>query len=386
MKIKFSFVDFLFITLCLVEILFARSDLSNVFLVTFCSIQIFKFPEFIKSFKVTLLIAYAAFILIGLYNYYTGSSLNPQGSKIVLVQLFYNFVLMASVCTYLNNVSKDKLLKIMAIIAVLGSIAEILLNYMQSGSIVVRNLEGANSNLLAVYDAFIAVIYAFSNEKTFRKVPIVFFLLLFGILAGTRKATIAFVLSVVVIHLLNNPKSILKNIVFMALITVAAIVVLLKVPFFYDLIGYRFESLITLSQEGKGDASENARMFFIVEGFAGFLENMWRGHGLDAFREIVGEGSYAHNNYIELLYDLGILGVLTFYFMHLSILYCSLRDRIKNNLVFINMTIGVMLSMIFCDYAMVSYNERLSLLSIIFVYHYYRKNRNLLVYEKKYYT
>jgi O-antigen ligase len=45
------------------------------------------------------------------------------------------------------------------------------------------------------------------------------------------------------------------------------------------------------------------------------------GNGLDSFRGLSGQGTYAHNNYIELLADGGVVAVVLFYTIHLFILW-----------------------------------------------------------------
>ncbi len=68
----------------------------------------------------------------------------------------------------------------------------------------------------------------------------------------------------------------------------------------------RFSQLSTTIQ-GEGDeGSSNARMRFIKNGWLGFKEQPWIGHGTDSFRYY--NVLYSHNNYIELMFNLGILG------------------------------------------------------------------------------
>jgi len=72
-------------------------------------------------------------------------------------------------------------------------------------------------------------------------------------------------------------------------------------------------------------AAERAR--FIEEGLALMAEAPIFGHGLDTFRSLSGEGSYAHNNYIELGVGLGLVGVLVFYTFPLVLIYLLSRLR-----------------------------------------------------------
>ena len=51
------------------------------------------------------------------------------------------------------------------------------------------------------------------------------------------------------------------------------------------------------------------------------------GNGLDAFRGLSGQGTYSHNNYVELLCDLGLLGALVFYSLHAQILVRAAQAR-----------------------------------------------------------
>jgi hypothetical protein len=57
---------------------------------------------------------------------------------------------------------------------------------------------------------------------------------------------------------------------------------------------------------------------------------LWRnaplfGNGFDSFRVIAGFGTYAHDDYTEILCDLGVVGAMLFYSIHAYILFQSRR-------------------------------------------------------------
>lgn len=371
---KLKAVDYLFLVLCLVEILYTRSNLSNFFLICFCSIQLLNVKSVIQCTKQPILILYACFIGVGLANLILGYAQYKSAAMIVLTQLFFNLVLMSAVCIYVEKIQLEKLLKIIMLIAVWGSFFELAQHYLRSGNLNVRDLESANSNLMAVYDSCVAVLLLSKIWERKFVLPIVGFLLLFGLLAGTRKAIVSFFLGSAIFYMLSNPQKKGRTITIIVILAAVSFYLLFHVPFIYDTIGYRFESLFDLMKGEKGEASENARLFFIMEGFNAFLDTMWAGHGLDSFRELIGDGSYAHNNYIELLFDLGLPGTIAYYSMHLWLLIKLIKERSGNNSIYINAVIAIIFCILFIDYAMVSYNERLSLLTIIFLNYIYIKD------------
>ena len=63
---------------------------------------------------------------------------------------------------------------------------------------------------------------------------------------------------------------------------------------------------------------------------------------------------YAHNNYIELLVDVGIVGIVIYYYIYLYIIFIFIKNR-KNDSVFQIIMFGILISFIVNEYGMVTY-------------------------------
>jgi O-antigen ligase len=107
---------------------------------------------------------------------------------------------------------------------------------------------------------------------------------------------------------------------------------------------------------------ERAR--FIRKGLDLIAEAPVFGRGLDTFRWLSSEGTYAHNNMIELGVALGLVGVVLYYGFHLSILGAAARLRRTDDFVWRFIAITVPILLLF-DMAMVSYASKLPTLLLI---------------------
>lgn len=117
----------------------------------------------------------------------------------------------------------------------------------------------------------------------------------------------------------------------------------------------------TSTMDGKdAEGSTEERVGFIKEGWEQFTARPFTGYGIDSFRYY--HQLYAHNNYIELLFDVGILGVVIFYSIHFSIFRKLGRYRTG---AFIGAFLLVLMIM---DIGLVSYYDKrvmLMLLSVV---------------------
>lgn len=164
-------------------------------------------------------------------------------------------------------------------------------------------------------------------------VPNLFVLLL----SGSRKAWLALVLIMILYSFVHNHGKILKTIFIAFCVFAAAVYLVMKIPFLYEIGGERFEVLIdAMLGKGVADSGTQLRLNYIKLGWEAFLERPFFGYGLDCYRKLLSlsyldKNTYSHNNYIELLVNGGIVTTLVFYSIYVLELFRGFRWLKRNN-------------------------------------------------------
>lgn len=178
--------------------------------------------------------------------------------------------------------------------------------------------------------------------------------MLVTMLMGTKSGVILFMLGVaaLLIGSSDNAAKLMIRLVLIVALIFVAYKAMLRVPILYNSIGYRIE-LMLMGLAGKStDASTLMRMNFAKIAFQTFLKHPFYGIGLDGFRYVnVFEQTYAHNNYLEVLADLGIIGFLVFYVRDIYYLINSIKIRRKESL-----SIALLVMLLFVDFTGVTYS------------------------------
>lgn len=103
-------------------------------------------------------------------------------------------------------------------------------------------------------------------------------------------------------------------------------------PILYELVGVRFEGLLNFfTGQGRVDGSTRTRFGLINDAWTIFKENPLLGVGLGSFREVTKFNVYAHNNFMELLASLGIVGFLFFYWLPIYLIFKIKNSKILND-------------------------------------------------------
>jgi len=122
-----------------------------------------------------------------------------------------------------------------------------------------------------------------------------------------------------------------------------------------------------LSGENVNEGSINERASMAMDGLRLWMEKPILGWGTNQFRFISGYDKYAHNNYVELLSNNGIVGFTVYYLMIAALLVLGAKlirhpDRAKSAQGWFTLT--ALIVIIVWDFALVSYYSKLHWLLI----------------------
>lgn len=170
-----------------------------------------------------------------------------------------------------------------------------------------------------VFSAWLSIYSNVIYKRVLYLILLVFQLVIMA-LSGGRKTIIAVTLCFILGYLAYGKgwKVKLRNILFASLSIGVLIYTIMNVPFLYDSVGERFSGLISMMMgNGSSVSSDDTRKMMIEIGLNKWYEAPVFGHGFDSFKYFnlyaTGHFYYSHNNYVEILYDLGIIGFAVYY-------------------------------------------------------------------------
>lgn len=158
---------------------------------------------------------------------------------------------------------------------------------------------------------------------------------LYLLLTGSKQGILLIFIFVLLYFLMNRSTNILKKIGFI-LITIVFVLMLYQVILsnesLYNAFGYRLESFVNALLYGGEDSSTNTRMELMLMALHMFLERPILGWGFYNVTGYVASVNYfivtyAHSAYLETLADLGLVGLIVIYSMHLNVLTKFFRRR-----------------------------------------------------------
>ncbi len=328
-----------------------------------------------------LFVIYIIFCCVCYLNVYLGHAINSTRSLFMCDVVLRNFIFLFALYHYAYNTGFDNFMKILTTACFVSSIGIILINYSRSGILYMHgdtNVAGLiNANIQSVLSGFLIAYLLIKKQYTGMYKWVILLLLLFVILSGTKKSIISMGVIICMYILLKSPSHIIRNLIVVLGLFVFSYIILIKIPFIYEMIGSRFESLYAFWEGGDTDASTNTRDRFIELALLYWADNPIWGNGLDSFGVLWGdETTYSHNNYVELLCSVGLVGLISFYLLYLIPLIKLLRTYIKTHSESAILGLCILISCLVLDYAMVTYFERVPYILLVLIYILVKESSN----------
>ena len=228
-----------------------------------------------------------------------------------------------------------------------------------------------NSNTTAVVNAFsvIIVLHKIKIAK-FKKAKAISALIFVAnafiiMLTASKRGLLAFLFGVFFLFLLRTEGIKRLNRIFIGVLVLFFLFeLMLNIPALYQMVGYRFDNAISIV------SGSNAENLNDIEDLStenrgdlySFGIELWMAHpiigvGLNNFAAYQtvysGDFYYAHNNYIELLADLGIIGAFFYYLLPIGILFKRSNNRDDMTLLMKTVVIAIL----FGDFGGVTYQD-----------------------------
>lgn len=210
-----------------------------------------------------------------------------------------------------------------------------------------RGTNGKNFNpnfvCITLYTALMCVAHLFFSRRLQgtadgdkKKTGFLVFLALtlsaFTVLTGSRAGTFIVAIYLFLEYLLRARSLVsqIKILLITGLVLGVVYVLIMKVDFLYNIVGSRFEVLISgaLEEEGFEDKTSVGNRENMIElGMSLFRQRPWFGWGLDNFTKMSPYNTYSHNNFIEVAVSSGVFGFVLYYGGILGLLVCAWRNR-----------------------------------------------------------
>lgn len=313
----------------------------------------------------------ALFIIFCMFSLFWAKSQSAAYVKIsTLIQLF---IMSMVLFNYIINTKKTN--TVISVIFISGIISSLyILSYYGISEYIKMLTDGeragaeiANVNSIGMYMAFTVIVgfyYAYIEK---RRISYLFIILPFimSLGSGSRKALLSIAIGIILIVIMDYAKKVdiekIFKIFFIAIVFVIFAIWISSLPIF-NTIFERFDAM--LASGAKKDRSTYIREKMIEVGWKYFLEHPFTGCGIGNSFYItlkdIGWSTYLHNNFIELLASVGMIGFTIYYSIYIYILSNLYKIYKKTN----EQKIGIILILIFIrlimDYGMVSYYDKIT--------------------------
>jgi O-antigen ligase len=199
---------------------------------------------------------------------------------------------------------------------------------------------------LYLYNSKNNKLYAFSSAL----------LLLMSLGSGSTKALATIIYGIIVIYTVKIKK---RNIISLVVLCVTLLSLwgIIQSGYEINILKRATDTIHIFTGSGYENTSSLLRLYYMQLGWTAFLEHPILGYGLGNFSSILlttmGYATYAHNNYIEILVDLGIIGCVLYYSLYFKVLKRLYQVRKREHFMFY-----ILLLILVLDIANVTYYSK----------------------------
>lgn len=234
-----------------------------------------------------------------------------------------------------------------------------------------RNIEGGMHNASGMYAGIgiaFSIYYILEHypkgysEKRLMWIIILCLNVIVCVFSMSRKAII-YVGLPLIFGLLFSGKNVskkIKNLIVMIVITIMIYVLLTRVPMLYNYVGKGIQNALTYLLTGVGDTSAAGRNTRILFGLKMLKSKPWLGYGAMNYNyhfnnfESITQMIVADNNYIDVIVNQGIVGIVLYYSIYLRYIVRFITKGSHDTFVEV-FPFAVLLTLLVADYGVSSY-------------------------------
>lgn len=223
-----------------------------------------------------------------------------------------------------------------------------------------------NANILGMSLAYSGIVLVYYGAYYGWKIwHLLFFInVSIVIISASKKGILILLMGSCAVLVLKNWKNRFRDIfkiILLIILLALAISFLIKLPIFNGLY-IRFQKFLAgITGKGRGDISTISRLQYQSLGISIWKEHPILGVGIDNAQiingHINGDYTFLHNNYVELLADIGIVGFGLFYSIYVYLLYQFYKLRIYRDAEY-DVCLIILAMDFVMGFAYVSYGER----------------------------
>lgn len=361
--------DIAFVLYLTVNFLFAHTPVAQAVMALFCVCTVLLFFDNRRVYFDRFFLFYGLLALWGLLGVLLGFAADRDQAMAMVKTLCVNLAFLFCLFQYL--VQRQDLRRCFDLYQLSGLVVCVCVVILSGPSIIhyrFGQLAGVNPNGVAAFllPACAMGLHLLMQTKRVRYFcsTALFFALV--LLTGSRKGLLGAAIVAAVYVLWSDRKHIRRDLLVMLAVAAAAGIALFAVPQLYRVLGERLvnsiKTLLGVASTGELELSMVERSGMIQEGLRLFLARPLTGYGLDCYTVVSGYGTYAHNNFVELLVSGGIPALLLFYAPLAGLLVRGFRNGTDSGAV--RLGTALLLTFVLLGVAAVTYYERVDLFVI----------------------